>query len=112
MAAAVALPDATLNLSTIGGGGGPSALRAPYASSHAPSMADTLPSLQNFGFDDLRARMAQFTSRFDDFIERGRVRVLEERNAFRMGVAEINGTSAPSRERGSPAAHNTTTKQR
>ena len=35
--------------------------------------------------------MAQFTVRFDDFIERGRKRVLEERNAFRMNVAELEG---------------------
>jgi len=61
------------------------------ASSHdAPSMADQLPSI-NFGFDDLRSRMNQFTARFDDFIEKGRRRVLEERNQFRMNVAEVQG---------------------
>lgn len=61
------------------------------ASSHdAPSMADQLPSI-NFGFDELRSRMNQFTARFDDFIEKGRRRVLEERNQFRMNVAEIHG---------------------
>ncbi|KAF2277350.1 uncharacterized protein EI97DRAFT_449503 [Westerdykella ornata] len=54
----------------------------------APSMADQLPSI-NFGFDDLRSRMNQFTQRFDEFIEKGRKRVLEERNQFRMNVAEI-----------------------
>lgn len=58
----------------------------------APSMADNLPSV-DFGFNDLRERMAQFTQRFDDFIERGRKRVLEERNAFRMNVAELEGMS-------------------
>ena len=58
---------------------------------NAPSMADTLPNV-DFGFNDLRERMAQFTVRFDEFIERGRKRVLEERNAFRMSVAEIEGT--------------------
>ncbi|KAI6875427.1 hypothetical protein D0869_08079 [Hortaea werneckii] len=52
------------------------------------SMADTLPSI-DFGFNDLRERMSQFTARFDEFIERGRKRVLEERNAFRMNVAEV-----------------------
>lgn len=57
---------------------------------HAPSMADSLPSI-DFGFNDLRERMAQFTVRFDDFIERGRKRVLQERNAFRMNVAELEG---------------------
>lgn len=62
------------------------------ASSHdAPSMADQLPSI-NFGFDDLRSRMNQFTARFDAFIETGRRRVLEERNQFRMNVAELHGT--------------------
>ncbi len=54
----------------------------------APSMAERLPSV-DFGFDDLRARMAQFTAKFDAFIEQGRKRVLEERNQFRMAVAEL-----------------------
>ncbi|KAF2750184.1 hypothetical protein M011DRAFT_438090 [Sporormia fimetaria CBS 119925] len=53
----------------------------------APSMADQLPSI-NFGFDDLRSRMNQFTQRFDEFIEKGRKRVLEERNHFRISIAE------------------------
>ncbi|KAF2188382.1 hypothetical protein K469DRAFT_566504 [Zopfia rhizophila CBS 207.26] len=53
----------------------------------APSMADSLPSI-DFGFDELRTRMNQFTARFDEFIEKGRKRVLEERNQFRMNVAE------------------------
>jgi hypothetical protein len=61
------------------------------ASSHdVPSMADQLPSI-NFGFDDLRSRMNQFTARFDAFIETGRRRVLEERNQFRMNIAELHG---------------------
>ncbi|KXL48114.1 hypothetical protein M433DRAFT_63402 [Acidomyces richmondensis BFW] len=51
-------------------------------------MADQLPSI-DFGFNDLRERMAQFTMRFDEFIERGRKRVLDERNAFRMSLAEL-----------------------
>lgn len=76
------LSDSTLNIST---------LRAPLASSHAPSMADTLPSTIDFGFEGLRAHMTAFTQRFDDFIERGRRRVLEERNAYRGRVGEING---------------------
>jgi kinetochore protein Spc25 len=54
-------------------------------------MADTLPSI-DFGFDDLRDRMAKFTAKFDAFIEQGRKRVLEERNQFRMNVAELQGT--------------------
>lgn len=53
-------------------------------------MADSLPSI-NFGFDDLRARMAQFTAKFDAFIERGRKQVLEERNQFRINLAELQG---------------------
>ncbi|KEZ43082.1 putative kinetochore protein spc-25 [Scedosporium apiospermum] len=52
------------------------------------SIADTLPSI-NFGFDDLRDRMARFTAKFDAFIEQGRKRVLEERNQFRMNMAEL-----------------------
>jgi kinetochore protein Spc25 len=57
-----------------------------------PSLADTLPSI-NFGFDELRDRMARFTTKFDTFIEQGRKRVLEERNQFRMNVAELQGTA-------------------
>ncbi|KAI9794827.1 MAG: kinetochore-associated Ndc80 complex subunit spc25 [Peltula sp. TS41687] len=65
-----------------------STMRPPLTSADAPSMADSLPSI-NFGFDDLRDRMARFTTKFDDFIEKGRKRVLEERNQFRMNVAEL-----------------------
>lgn len=56
-----------------------------------PSAADSLPNI-NFGFDELRDRMAKFTARFDDFIEKGRKRVLEERNQFAVTVAELEGT--------------------
>lgn len=55
-----------------------------------PSVADTLPNI-DFGFDELRDRMAKFTARFDTFIEQGRKRVLEERNQFRMNMAELQG---------------------
>ncbi|KAF2767991.1 hypothetical protein EJ03DRAFT_275108 [Teratosphaeria nubilosa] len=55
-------------------------------------MADQLPSI-DFGFDNLRERMKQFTARFDEFIERGRKRVLDERNAFRMRVAELEDSA-------------------
>jgi kinetochore protein Spc25 len=58
-----------------------------------PSAADTLPSI-DFGFDDLRDRMAKFTARFDAFIEQGKKRVYEERNQFRMNMAELQGTPA------------------
>lgn len=63
--------------------------QAPYGAI-GPSMADTLPNI-DFNFADLRERMAQFTTRFDEFIERGRKRVLQERNAFRMSVADLEG---------------------
>lgn len=56
-------------------------------------MADQLPSIE-FGFDALRERMTRFTARFDSFIEQGRKRVLEERNQFRMNVAELQGKRA------------------
>lgn len=52
------------------------------------SAADTLPSV-NFGFDELRERMAKFSAKFDAFIEHGRKRVLEERAQFRLSVAEL-----------------------
>ena len=68
-----------------------SAMRPPFSSADAPSMADSLPNI-NFGFDDLRERMARFTDRFDEFIAKGRKRVLEERNQFRINVAELQGT--------------------
>lgn len=35
--------------------------------------------------------MAQFTAKFDAFIERGRKQVLEERNQFRINMAELQG---------------------
>ncbi|KAI9849320.1 MAG: kinetochore-associated Ndc80 complex subunit spc25 [Sclerophora amabilis] len=66
-----------------------SIVRPPLASASAPSMADSLPNI-NFGFEELRDRMTKFTVRFDDFIEKGRKRVLEERNQFRMNVAELH----------------------
>lgn len=55
-------------------------------------MADSLPSL-NFGFEDLRSRMAQFTAKFDAFIEKGRKQVLQERNQFHSNLAELQSTS-------------------
>lgn len=67
-----------------------SMMRPPLSSADAPSMADSLPSI-NFGFDDLRERMARFTTRFDEFIEKGRKRVMEERNQFRSNVTELQG---------------------
>jgi hypothetical protein len=71
-----------------------STMRPPFPSADAPSMADTLPSI-NFGFEELRERMTKFTVKFDDFIEKGRKRVLEERNQFRINVAELHGRFDP-----------------
>ena len=55
----------------------------------------------DLNFEDLRQRMAAFTAKFDAFIEKGRKRVLEERNEFRGQLAELNGkhirTSAQTR---------------
>ncbi|KAI4103056.1 MAG: hypothetical protein LQ339_004420 [Xanthoria mediterranea] len=65
-----------------------SAMRPSTLTADAPSMADSLPSI-NFGFDDLRDRMARFTERFDTFVAKGRKQVLEERNRFRINVAEL-----------------------
>lgn len=80
-----------------------SGMRPPLASADAPSMADSLPSI-NFGFEDLRNRMAQFTAKFDAFIERGRKQVLEERNQFHINLAELQGMASRHR-----VAHNTLT---
>ena len=66
-----------------------SGMRPPFVT-NASSMVDSLPNI-NFGFDDLRDRMARFTDRFDEFIAKGRRRVLEERNQFRIHVAELQG---------------------
>ncbi|KAL8891413.1 MAG: hypothetical protein Q9215_001555 [Flavoplaca cf. flavocitrina] len=63
-------------------------VRPSFLTADAHSMADSLPSI-NFGFDDLRDRMARFTERFDTFIAKGRKQVLEERNRFRINVAEL-----------------------
>jgi len=45
----------------------------------------------DFNFEDLRQRMAAFTAKFDVFVEKGRKRVLEERNEFRGRMGEIAG---------------------
>lgn len=81
-----------------------SAMRPPLSSADAPSIADSLPNI-NFGFDDLRERMARFTDRFDEFIAKGRKRVLEERNQFRINVAELQGTgpALPTKHRNTKA---------
>jgi kinetochore protein Spc25 len=70
-----------------------SGMRPPLASADAPSMADSLPGV-NFGFEDLRNRMTQFTTKFDAFIDKGRKQVLEDRNQFRINLAELQGEPA------------------
>ncbi|KAL2399775.1 putative kinetochore protein SPC25 [Exophiala dermatitidis] len=63
-------------------------------SHHAPMPYSDDPLTQlpamDFKFDDLRKRMAEFTVKFDAFIERGRKRVLEERNEFRARLGELH----------------------
>jgi kinetochore protein Spc25 len=68
-----------------------------------PSIADSLPNI-NFGFDNLRERMARFTTKYDAFIEQGRKNVLEERNQFRMNVAELQGRFEQVYETSRPSA--------
>ena len=60
----------------------------PLPPQSSPSVADTLPPLP-FNFDSLRDTMSRFTTTFDSFIATGRKRVLEERNTFRLSVAEL-----------------------
>lgn len=55
-----------------------------------PNVATQLPNV-DFNFDDLRLRMSAFSIKFDAFIERGRKRVLEERNEFRERLGELAG---------------------
>lgn len=58
--------------------------------SYSDSPLTQLPSI-DFNFDDLRRRMNDFSTKFDAYIERGRKRVLEERNEFRARLSELNG---------------------
>lgn len=64
---------------------------APSSFSYSDDLNTQLPQVE-FNFEDLRRRMADFTVKFDAFIERGRKRVLEERNEFRARLGELNGT--------------------
>lgn len=61
-------------------------------------MAATLPPI-NFGFEELRDRMVRFTVNFDEYIERNRKRILEERNEFAKNVVEDKGKCSLSRLR-------------
>ncbi|KAK5946476.1 kinetochore-associated Ndc80 complex subunit spc25 [Knufia obscura] len=62
---------------------------APHSFSYSESPLTQLPTV-DFPFDDLRRRMTEFTTKFDAYIERGRKRVLEERNDFRARLSELN----------------------
>ncbi|KAI5809008.1 chromosome segregation protein Spc25-domain-containing protein [Peziza echinospora] len=55
-----------------------------------PPVANLPPPLPviNLGFDELRERMNRFTIRFDEFIEKGRRRLLVEKNEFARNVTE------------------------
>lgn len=69
--------------------------RAAAPLSPQPNPLTQLPNV-DFGFEDLRQRMSAFTVKFDAFIERGRKRVLEERNEFRERLGELTGMLTPS----------------
>lgn len=69
----------------------PSATPGLHTALHSNStMATTLPHV-NFGFDELKDRMARFTVNFDEFVEKSRNRILEERNEFAKNVVEDKG---------------------
>ncbi|KAF7508743.1 hypothetical protein GJ744_008990 [Endocarpon pusillum] len=62
--------------------------RAAAPMSPQPNPLTQLPNV-DFNFEELRQRMSAFTVKFDAFIERGRKRVLEERNEFRERLGEL-----------------------
>jgi hypothetical protein len=62
----------------------------PKSPSYSDNPLTQLPRV-DFNFEDLRQRMNAFTVKFDAFIEKGRKRVLEERNEFRGRLGELSG---------------------
>lgn len=60
--------------------------------SYSGDLVMQLPQVE-FNFEDLRRRMAEFTTKFDAFIENGRKQVLRERNEFRARLGELHGRS-------------------
>ncbi|SZF03987.1 unnamed protein product [Blumeria hordei] len=66
----------------------PSAMSLSKSAFNAAPVDNSIPTV-NFDFDELRDRMAKFTFKFDDFIERYRKRILDERNQFRVNIAEL-----------------------
>lgn len=87
MAAAVVLPAFSASTSSFRAS---QSQLAPAPFSYSDSPLTQLPSV-DLNFEDLRQRMAAFTAKFDAFIERGRKRVLEERNGFRARLGELHG---------------------
>ncbi|OAP60385.1 hypothetical protein AYL99_05387 [Fonsecaea erecta] len=83
---ATAVPSSTFATSTSSFRASQSQMATPISYSDNP--LTQLPAV-DFNFDDLRKRMADFTVKFDAFIERGRKRVLEERNEFRGRLGEL-----------------------
>jgi hypothetical protein len=71
-----------------------SSLRASQSQSAPMSYLESpltqLPTV-DIPFDDLRRRMSEFAVKFDAFIERGRKRVLEERNEYKARMSELGG---------------------
>ncbi|KIW95523.1 uncharacterized protein Z519_04108 [Cladophialophora bantiana CBS 173.52] len=84
---ATAIPPSTFSAGTSSFRASQSQMATPMSYSDSP--LTQLPAV-DFNFDDLRKRMADFTIKFDAFIERGRKRVLEERNEFRARLGELN----------------------
>jgi len=62
----------------------------PKSPSYSDKPLTQLPRV-DFDFEDLRLRMNAFMVKFDAFIEKGRKRVLEERNEFRGRLGELSG---------------------
>ncbi|KIY00970.1 uncharacterized protein Z520_03636 [Fonsecaea multimorphosa CBS 102226] len=82
-----AMPSSAFATSTSSFRASQSQMATPMSYSDNP--LTQLPAV-DFNFEDLRKRMADFTIKFDAFIERGRKRVLEERNEFRARLGELN----------------------
>ncbi|KIX04583.1 uncharacterized protein Z518_05453 [Rhinocladiella mackenziei CBS 650.93] len=83
---ATIIPPAPFSTSTSSFGASQSQ-SAPMSYSDNP--LTQLPTV-DFNFEDLRKRMADFTIKFDAFIEQERKRVLQERNEFRARLGEIS----------------------
>jgi hypothetical protein len=88
MAATIATPNFSTSTSSFRASqNGP----PPMSPAYSDNPLTQLPRV-DFNFEDLRQRMTAFTAKFDAFIEKGRKRVLEERNEFRGRLGELSGT--------------------